>query len=108
MRPRIVRRPRARQDIVSSAFHIAKDSPDAARRFLAAVAQTIAAAAAMPGIGARRDYRDPRLEGLRMIAVRGFDKHLVFYRALGHGIEIVRVLHAARDIEAIFSSRREG
>jgi toxin ParE1/3/4 len=105
MRPGIVRRPRARRDIVASAVYIAEDSPEAARRFLAAIEHTIAAAAAMPGIGAPRRYRSPRLEGLRMIAVQGFEKHLVFYRPLEPGIEIVRVLHAARDIEAILGGK---
>jgi toxin ParE1/3/4 len=101
MRPAIVRRPRARRDIVAAALYIAEDSPEAARRFLAAVERTIAAAAAMPGMGAPRRYRDPQLAGLRMIAVRGFERHLVFYRAIPRGIEVIRVLHARRDIDAI-------
>lgn len=98
---RIVRRPQARRDIVAIALHIAGDSPDAARRFLAGVECAPDAVAAMPGIGAPRRYRHPKLEGLRMIAVQGFDRHLVFYRPTGNGIEVVRVLHAARDIEAV-------
>jgi toxin ParE1/3/4 len=108
MTPAIVRRPQARHDIVAAALYIAEDSPEAARRFLEAVEQTIATAAAMPGVGAPRRYRDPRLAGLRMIAVRGFEKHLVFYRPLEPGIEIVRVLHAARDIETILTNKGGG
>ena len=37
-----------------------------------------------------------------MWPVRGFEKHVIFYRPVATGIDVVRVLHAARDIEAIF------
>jgi plasmid stabilization system protein ParE len=80
MNLRIVRRPQAGRDIVATALYIAEDGPDTARRFLAAVESTIAAVAAMPGMGAPRRYGHPRLEGLRTIAVQGFARHLVFYR----------------------------
>ena len=105
---RILRRPQARRDIIATALYIAAESPDAAWRFLDAIEDTIAAIAAMPGIGAPRRYRDPRLEGLRMIAVAGFEKHLVFYRPNEPGIEIIRALHAARDIQAILSGKGRG
>ena len=40
-----------------------------------------------------------------MVAVQGFEKHLVFYRPTEAGIEIVRVLHAARDIAAVLAGK---
>lgn len=97
----ILRRPKARQDIIESALYLAKDNPDAARRFLEAVEATVATIAAMPGMGAPRAYKHPSLQGLRSLPVRGFDKHLIFYRPLEPGIEIVRVLHGARDLGSI-------
>jgi toxin ParE1/3/4 len=36
-----------------------------------------------------------------MYPVRGFERHLVFYRERDDGIEIVRVLHGARDIPSV-------
>ncbi|MBI4604738.1 MAG: type II toxin-antitoxin system RelE/ParE family toxin [Planctomycetes bacterium] len=33
--------------------------------------------------------------------MRGFEQHLVFYRPVEDGIEVVRVLHGARDLRAI-------
>ena len=104
----VLRRPQARRDVVATTLYIAEESTDAARRFLDAIERTIAAIAAMPGIGAPRRYRDPRLEGLRMIAVQGFEKHLVFYHPIEASIEVVRVLHAARDIQAILSGKGRG
>src|SRR3954469_9437762 len=56
---------------------------------------------ATPGIGAPRPRANPALRALRMHPVRGFDSHLLFYRPIPDGIELIRVLHGARDIDAI-------
>ena len=56
-------------------------------------------------MGAARPYRDPALEGLRMHPVRGFSEHLIFYLPLPDGIEIVRVLHAKRNIRRLFGGQ---
>jgi hypothetical protein len=40
--------------------------------------------------------------GLRMLRVPKFEKYLIFYRPVPEGTEIIRVLHAARDISSIF------
>jgi len=40
--------------------------------------------------------------GLRAWPIDGFRNHLVFYRPTDEGVDIVRVLHGARDIEALF------
>ena len=55
----------------------------------------------MPGMGRLYPLTNPRLEGLRKWSVKGFEKHLIFYLSFDDYIEIVRILHAARDIEAI-------
>ena len=39
---------------------------------------------------------------MRVWPVKGFDKYRIYYRPLGDRIEILRILHAARDIDAIF------
>ena len=36
-----------------------------------------------------------------MLPVRGFERHLVFYRLAGDAIELIRVYHAARDVDEI-------
>ena len=41
-----------------------------------------------------------------MHPVRDFEKHLVFYRPIVGGIELVRVLHSARDTSAILGQER--
>ncbi len=36
-----------------------------------------------------------------MLPVRGFERHLVFYRLAGDALELIRVYHAARDVDEI-------
>ncbi len=58
----------------------------------------------MPALGVARRFENPRLEGLRMFSVLGFRRHLVFYRPTAAGVEVVRVLHGARDISSILAA----
>jgi toxin ParE1/3/4 len=101
MTKRIVITPMASQDIDEHFAYIAQNNSDAALRFFDAVRQTFARLAKMSGMGQSYPVTNPRLEGLRKWSVKGFEKHLIFYLSFDDSIEIVRILHAARDIEAI-------
>jgi toxin ParE1/3/4 len=59
----------------------------------------------MSGMGRLDPVSNPRLEGLRKWSVKGFEKHLIFYLSFDDYIEIVRILHAARDIEVILEQQ---
>ncbi len=74
-------------------------------RFFDAVRQTCAKLAQMSGMGRSYPVTNPRLEGLRKWSVKGFEKHWIFYLSFDDYIEIVRILHAARDIEAILEQQ---
>jgi toxin ParE1/3/4 len=39
-----------------------------------------------------------------MWPVKDFEKYLIFYRSLPEGIEVVRIIHGARDIERLFGA----
>jgi toxin ParE1/3/4 len=93
---------RALQDLNELAEFIQRDSPDTAIRFLGAAEDTFQRLAMMPDLGQRQAFGRPRLADLRAWQVRGFKNYVIFYRPVAHGIEVVRVLHAARDIGAIF------
>jgi toxin ParE1/3/4 len=103
MTKRIVITPRASQDIDEHFAYIAQNNSDAALRFFDAVRHTFAKLAQMSGMGRLYPVSNPRLEGLRKWSVKGFEKHLIFYLSFDDYIEIVRILHAARDIEVILS-----
>jgi toxin ParE1/3/4 len=34
--------------------------------------------------------------------MNGFTRHLIFYRPIKNGVEIIRVVHGARDNESLF------
>jgi len=36
-----------------------------------------------------------------MFTPKNFDQHVVFYRPVQRGIEIIRVVHGSRDLEAL-------
>jgi len=37
-----------------------------------------------------------------MLRIKSFPKHLIFYRPLPDGAEVIRVIHGARNIEDLF------
>ncbi len=92
----------ARFDAIDIAYEIAEDNLGAADRFADALDDAYSQLAELPGMGARRDYSNPKLTGMRMLPVPGFRNHLIFYRASETELQILRVLHGARDIESIF------
>ena len=95
--------PEVRRDLVELADHISHDNLDAALRFLDAAERTFQFLAANREVGQLCQFTHPDSAGLRAWPVDGFRNHLVFYRATMDGVDIVRVLHGARDIEALFS-----
>lgn len=96
--------PRARADLLESADHLTRESPGLGERFYEAADATFEQLAAMPEMGVVRDFGLPRLAGMRMFRVRDFPQHVVFYRVTAKAVEIVRVLHAARNVAAQFET----
>ena len=94
--------PQARQDALDIVAYIAADNPDAAERFLPALAETCTQLVALPGMGSARSFQRKDLTGVRMLPVTGFEYYLVFYTALRKTVKVLRVLHAARDFPTIF------
>ena len=94
-------------DLIEQADFIAQDNVDAAERFLTATENAFQFLAENPSAGRLREFSNARLSGIRMWPIRGFDKHLIFYRDLSDAVEIIRVLHAARDIDRILGDRSD-
>jgi toxin ParE1/3/4 len=98
------RRRQARQDLVDIFRYYAREAGlRLADRFLAQAEASFTHLAGMPGIGTRHEHDHPALAGVRVYPTTGFRKYLVFYRPVADGIEIVRVLHGARDIQSILA-----
>lgn len=86
-------------------LYLAQRSRTVAVQFLRAADATFEQLAAMPELGQRQEHLSKRFAGLRAWQVRGFENYLIFYRPIEGGVEIIRVLHAARDIAAVFEDQ---
>ena len=99
MASRIRRRLKAAQDAEHYADYIAKDSLEAAVRFLENTESTLRDLADNPGIGTPFESDHPELSQLRFRRVKGFPNHLIFYVDHTDAVEVVRILHGARDLD---------
>ena len=82
--------------------YIAENNLDASDRFLASAEETFKQLAKTPQMGKLCQLPHPQLAGVRQQAIKGFRKYLIFYRFTETKVEILRVLHGARDIAEIF------
>ena len=98
---RLVVAPAARRDLIAIRDYIARDNPEAARRWVMRLRNTARMLAGAPGLGRRR----PELGAeLRSFAA---GRYVLFYRPREAGVELARVLHGARDLDALFSADME-
>jgi toxin ParE1/3/4 len=97
-------RPRSRLDLLEQFVYLANEATvEVAERYVTAVDQTCARLAKQPRSGTPYDSGVTRLEGMRRVPVSGFTAYLIFYVPRAGGIDVVRVLHGARDIENLFA-----
>lgn len=104
MSPIIRRGSVAREDLLENFLYIGHTNRTAARRFLRAAEKAMGQLAEMPGLGSVWETANPVLEGTRVWQIPKFKNYLIFYRPISNGIEVVRVLHGARDIEHLAES----
>jgi toxin ParE1/3/4 len=95
--------PAGERDVDAIADYIAHDSLDSALRFYDAVQSDAQKLAAMPGMGPACEFRNPATVGIRFWPLGGFRNYLLFYRPLSDGVEVIRVLHGARDVERVLA-----
>lgn len=100
----IQKRPQVIRDLIELATYMAEDNMDASDRFLVAAEETFKQLAQTPKMGKRCQFSHPNLIDLRQQAIKGFRRYLIFYRLIDSEVEILRVIHGARDIEDIFDN----
>ncbi len=93
---RYVVTPQARADIKEICRHIARDRRRAAGKIRDLFYDKFVLLARHPLIG---QSRPEFAADLRTFSA---DNYVIFFRPIANGAEIVRVLHGARDIEAVF------
>lgn len=100
----VVRHPEAREDLDAIVAYLARHDPRVAVRFIDAVAETAAFVDRMPRLGEAYPGPSPTYAGVRRTGVKTFRKYVPYYREIEGGIEVLRILHGARDADAIFGS----
>ena len=100
----IYKRPQVIQDLIEIATYIANNDLDSSDRFLRAAEETFKQLGKMPQSGKKSYLPNNRLQNIRQLTLKGFKKYLVFYQIIPTGVEIIRVLHGSREIEAILEN----
>ena len=93
--PRIKIAETAGDDLEDIWEHVAQSNPEAARKLIKEITGKFKLLRDHPHIG----REEKRLLG----TLRGFpiSSYIIFYKPFDNGVEILRILHAARDIEKI-------
>lgn len=94
--------PEARADLEEIWEYIAEDNPPAADHLIEAFYKRFTMIAVHPRIGRDRSSLRPNM---RSFTVRRH--YVIFYRPLPHAIEVVRVIHGARNIECLFQKEED-
>jgi plasmid stabilization system protein ParE len=90
--------PEAEFDLAEIAAYLRQSSPEAAHRVLITLRQAMQRLASMPGLGhLRPDLAD---EPLRFWSVYSY---LIIYRSEEKPIQILRILHGARDVQSLLN-----
>jgi toxin ParE1/3/4 len=84
-------RPLAERDVYQIMSYIGQRNPSAALRWQVDIYSTFDFLASMPGAGSRRQITPVK------VSMFPKDGYLIFYQINGTNIDILRVLHAARD-----------
>ena len=93
---RVTRRPQAVDDIVEIWDYIANDSVAAADAWVDRLDTQLDLLATQPMMGRARDELT---HGVRSFP---FGRYVVFYMPNAGGVDVVRLLHSARDVDTLF------
>ncbi len=97
----IVLTPSANRDLADIWMFIAADNPAQADDFIDLIDAKFQNLSRQPGLGRRREEL---AAGLRSFPV---GRYVIFYLQVQDCLQIVRVLHGARDVDAVFADPDE-
>ena len=98
--PKIITRPLVFEDLAEIWDYIAEDGLSRADAFIESIDRKFHELAQSPHIGRSRN------ELLPGVLSFPFGRYIIFYLIISGGIEIVRVLHASRDIDEQFNPQK--
>ncbi len=92
--PNIIVTPAAENDLTNIWLYIAEDNPLAADKVFDAAQATFNSLSEKQEIGKVYESRREKLKGIRFFPIIRYPKYVIYYRKIGNGIEVIRVLHA--------------
>lgn len=98
----VVFNPVAVTDLEEIIDYIAQDNPAAAQNVREDILETAGSLGHHPDLGIRPRFSAPRFKGIRFLPAREYPVYLLFYRELADEVEVLRVLHGARNLPALF------
>jgi toxin ParE1/3/4 len=101
--PQLVKRPIVIQDLIDISTYISHGNLDAGDRFIYVAKPTFQLIAKSPGIGRFSGFTNPEVAQVRQYTVKGFPNYLILYELTEDTIDIIRVLHGARNLENTLS-----
>jgi len=97
--PSIIKTAQARSDLLEIWLYIAEQNEEAATNLLLKIDRDCEKLAGFPRLGRDRGLLKPNLRSWTT------GNYLIFYTPIENGIEIIRVLHGARDVDALFEAK---
>ena len=85
-----------------AAYFLAEAGTAVALRFVDHAEHAFHQLSLMPKMGALLGFENPAIADVRRWHIQGFPRLLILYRPLPDGIQVIRVMDAARDITALF------
>lgn len=102
-------RPQARRDAAGAAHWYAQQGGlPLGEAFLADMDATLESIARHPAIGSTRhaEHASGLPSRLRFLPLKRFEHHLVYYIDLPERVEVIRVWHAARGLDALMEDKQ--
>ena len=96
---RVTKTALARLDLLETWLYIAENNPRAANRLTEEIDKRCQMLAQYPLAGTIRDELAPNLYSFPV------GTYVIFYRPTDRGIELIRVIHGARDLPSMFPTR---
>ncbi|MBP1152541.1 type II toxin-antitoxin system RelE/ParE family toxin [Methylocaldum sp. RMAD-M] len=98
---------KAEEDIASIVAYIALDHPSASQAFRESIRHTCSLLVEMPEMAPFCNFGHSRLMDIRLWPLKHFEKYLLIYRVTEEFLEIIRVVHGARNLPALFEAENE-
>ena len=92
----------AKWDMAEIVSYFDERSDSVAQRFEQAVEKTVQMLCAAPESGSLCLFHNPAFMSVRKITIFGYSNYILFFRRFENSLQILRVIHGARDYDKFF------